>query len=109
MPVVQIDSNATRKVAIRRPRTKLLVDEHAADDGRLAAVHVLLPPGGTSPPQDHGEPALLVAPFEGWVTPSIADQQVTSLGGPVRDSFLGTTKARPPDRSATVVDGESCR
>lgn len=65
MHVVRIGSGTLRAAPVENgPHAEILVGEEAAD-GRLAAAHVTLPPGGLMPEHDHGDAAALVFPRSG--------------------------------------------
>ncbi len=61
------------------PQVEVLIGE----DGAVAAVHALLPPGGVLPEHDHGESEALVTVWEGHVEITAGGQQETLESGAV--------------------------
>lgn len=78
MHVVRLGTGAIRTAPFENgPRVEVLVGEHPGGDRRLAAAHVVVPPGGVMPEHDHGESEAIVALRQGRVVLQSGERRET--------------------------------
>lgn len=83
------------------PAAEILIDERPGT-GRLAAAHVVLPPGGGMPEHEHGESEALVVPLTGELVIVSGDQQEKVAPGVVVLLARGERVRLANDTSAPV-------